>query len=443
VLVIAWLLAALRDRGPYPIIVTAGEQGSAKSTFSQILRALTDPNTAPLRSLPRDERDLFIAANNGRVIAFDNVSAMPAWLSDALCRISTGGGFATRQLHTDQDEVLFDAMRPMILNGIGEDVIARPDLADRAIVLSLAPISEANRRPEAEIMTAFEAQRPAILGALLNAVVKGLKMLPDTQLDKLPRMADFALWATACETALWPAGTFMAAYYRNLDEGLESVIEADIVAGAVRSLMGTRAEWTGTASQLLPALAEIVGERATKMKDWPDNPRALGGRLTRLATFMRKKGISISRERVGYKRDRVIRIVASALSENTGNFASAPSVVSATDEINRFARTQNNGADATSSAADANVSEKTLAKPLAIMNADDEGAADAKTRPFSGGADDEPRPTLRPPGQVSGVHARLEKNSAPAMAVTCGSSGWRSYGRPRSAVSERRKPPEK
>jgi hypothetical protein len=127
--------------GPYPVIVLSSEQGSAKSTFSAILRALLDPDTAPLRALPREDRDLFIAASNGHVLAFDNVSGLPAWISDTLCRLATGGGFAVRQLYTDRDEVLFDAARPVILNGI-EDIVTRPDLADRAVFLTLEPIQE-------------------------------------------------------------------------------------------------------------------------------------------------------------------------------------------------------------------------------------------------------------------------------------------------------------
>jgi hypothetical protein len=76
VLVVAWALAVLRNRGPYPVLALSGEQGSAKSTFAAILKVLLDPNTAPLRALPRDERDLIIAANNGHVLAFDNVSGL-------------------------------------------------------------------------------------------------------------------------------------------------------------------------------------------------------------------------------------------------------------------------------------------------------------------------------------------------------------------------------
>jgi hypothetical protein len=262
--VVAWALAVLRNRGPYSVLVVSGEQGSAKSTFSAILRALLDPNTAPLRALPREDRDLFIAASNGHLLAFDNVSGLPAWISDTLCRLATGGGFAVRQLYTDQDEVLFDAARPVILNGI-EDIVSRPDLADRALFLTLEPIPEERRRPEAKLWAAFENERPRILGVLLDAVVEGLKLLPVTYLPKLPRMADFALWATACETALWPAGTFWAAYCGNRDEAVEGVIEADPIAAAVRALMATRTEWTGTASGLLGALAQQAGERLARI----------------------------------------------------------------------------------------------------------------------------------------------------------------------------------
>ena len=323
VLVVAWALACLRNRGPYPVLVVSGEQGSAKSTFSAILRALLDPNTAPLRALPREDRDLFIAASNGHVLAFDNVSGLPAWISDTLCRLATGGGFAVRQLYSDQDEVLFDAARPVILNGI-EDIVTRPDLADRAVFLTLEPIPDERRCPEQELWAAFETERPRLLGVLLDAVAKGLAELPRTRLDKLPRMADFALWATACETALWPKGTFWSAYCGNRDEAVDGVIDADPIAAAVRALMQSRTEWTGTASELLGALAEMAGERVAKSKTWPDSPRSLAGRLRRAATFLRKVGIDIGFEREGRARTRMIRITTAA-PENRGVQPSASS----------------------------------------------------------------------------------------------------------------------
>lgn len=152
--------------------------------------------------------------------------------------------------------------------------------------------------------------------------------LPATRLDKLPRMADFALWAMACETALWPSGTFWSAYCGNRDEAVEGVIDADPIAAAVRAVMTTRTEWTGTASELLGALAEMAGERVVKAKTWPDSPRALAGRLRRAATFLRKIGIDIGFEREGRARTRMICITAPgkfASSETGGAHPSASS----------------------------------------------------------------------------------------------------------------------
>jgi hypothetical protein len=150
VLVVAWLLAALRHGGPYPLLAISGEQGSAKTVLSKLLRALVDPDAAPVRSAPREERDLFIAAGKGHLLAFDNLSDLPGWMSDALCRLASGGSFAVRQLYTNQDEVLLQAARPLILNGI-EDVITRPDLADRAFFDVTAPCGKTTARGERDL----------------------------------------------------------------------------------------------------------------------------------------------------------------------------------------------------------------------------------------------------------------------------------------------------
>ena len=157
-------------------------------------------------------------------------------------------------------------------------------------------------------------------------------MLPGTTLERLPRMADFALWATACETALWPAGTFWSAYCGNRDEAVENVIEADPVAAAVRAVMGERTEWTGTATDLLGALAKAAGERVANSKTWPVSPRALSGRLRRAATFLRQIGIEIDYVKEGRARTRIIHIKAGGNSggpDYRGPQPSAPSASSA------------------------------------------------------------------------------------------------------------------
>jgi hypothetical protein len=314
VLVVAWLLAALRPQGPYPVLAIAGEQGSAKTTLTRALRALVDPNVAPVRSLSREERELMITANNGHVLAFDNLSNLPPWLSDSFCRIASGGSFAVRRLYTNDEEVLFQAARPIILNGI-EDIISRPDLADRAIFLSLPYVAEKERRPEAQFWRDFENARPSIVGALLDAASYGLRMLPSIRLPSLPRMADFAVWACACEGALWPRGTFMRAFRQNRRSAIEDVIDADPLAAHVRQMMAQRSSWTGTASDLLIAVETFAHSVTGWSTSWPRTPRALAGRLRRSQAFLRAVGIQIAFSRVGHAGNRTITICSTAAEQ--------------------------------------------------------------------------------------------------------------------------------
>ena len=104
------------------------------------------------------------------VVVLDNLSGLPPWLSDALCRLSTGGGFATRELYTDTDEVLLDYQRPCIITGI-EDLATRGDLLDRAHILTLPEINQKRRRPEGELWAAFAAAQPELMRAASKGVV--------------------------------------------------------------------------------------------------------------------------------------------------------------------------------------------------------------------------------------------------------------------------------
>jgi Toprim-like len=334
VLNVAWLLAALRPCGPYPIEALTGELGSAKSMRSNFLRALIDPNSVPLRAPPRSEHDVFIAARNGHVLAYDNASGLPDWLSDTLCRLATGGGFSTRELYTDQDEVLFGSKRPIILNGI-DDIATRPDLADRCIVQTPPAISENKRELETELWAKFEQKRPRILGALLTAVSHGLKTLPDVKLDRKPRMADFAQWVTACEGALWAKGTFMAAYTGNIEEAIETVLENDQVAAVLRTYIDMEPDgFTGTAADFLNALNAVASETQQNTRGWPKSPAVLAKTLRRIAPPLRKIGIDVAFEREN--RQRRISIAPVKVGE-TPSQPSPPSFSSSLNDLERTA----------------------------------------------------------------------------------------------------------
>ena len=311
ILLIAYIQSALRDRGPYPVLDLQGEQGSAKSTLVRLIRALIDPSAVPLRTSPRDERDLMIMAKNSWVLAFDNLSTIPSWLSDAICRLATGGGFGTRELYTDSEEALFDSQRSVVVNGIG-DIATRDDFRDRALIINLSPISEDQRKDEETFWNEFYEVRPKILGALLDGVSVGLKNLPEVLLNCLPRMADFAKWATAVEPAFgWSPGSFMKAYSQNQALAVELGIEGDPVAQAVVALAEDNeiSGWEGTATELLAELEEKVSDKIAHSKPWPKTPQTLSNRLKRLATILRATGVEVELgSRQGHARRRIITI---------------------------------------------------------------------------------------------------------------------------------------
>jgi hypothetical protein len=103
-LILSWLSFCFYPVHPHPILILSGEQGSGKSFAAQILKSLIDPGKAPLQPEPKELQDLSIAANNRWVLCFDNLSNISNSISDALCRIATGGGFATRTLYENDED---------------------------------------------------------------------------------------------------------------------------------------------------------------------------------------------------------------------------------------------------------------------------------------------------------------------------------------------------
>src|SRR5271169_4266732 len=215
-LIRAFLVAALRPGMPCPILVAKGEQGAGKTTACRIISALIDPRTGSLRGVPREVRDLTAAARNSWIVCFDNLSHLPDELADAACRLATGGGFGGRELYSDHDEAIFDATRPMVFNAIPDLGAARPDFLDRAVIVEFLDMKPELRRDEAQFWREFEEVRPRVLGALLDAATAGLRRLPTLALGDLPRMADFASWATACEAGVGiDSGEFLRIYEAN------------------------------------------------------------------------------------------------------------------------------------------------------------------------------------------------------------------------------------
>jgi hypothetical protein len=303
-LITGWLLMALRETGPKPILILQGPPGSAKTTMTEALKFLVDPTVPLLRTMPTSERDLAIAAANHWVLAFDNLSYIKEKMSNALCRLSTGAGFGTRALYTDDEEIVFEYIRPVILNGL-DAIATRQDLLSRSIVVRLPEIPKERRLEKEVFWSRFEEAQPAILGALLDATSVALSNRSEVTLEGLPRMADFASWVTAAEPALgWPAGSFLEAFEENNGEALKTSLEGSLLAEKILQALADGVVLQGTPADILSLLALRVSHGDSLSKAWPKNAQGMSRQLTLLNPALREFGVVVGEGHVGRGRDK-------------------------------------------------------------------------------------------------------------------------------------------
>jgi hypothetical protein len=311
-LLVGSILDALKGHGPYFVTILNGEYGSAKSSTARFLRALIDPvQTAPLAAMPKDERDLGCEGHNNHIMAFDNISKLPRWLSDAFCRVATGAGIKTRKLYTDAEQQIFDICRPLLLNGI-EDFATAGDLVDRAVQITLQRIDPEKRLDEKKLTLEIREATPEILGALLDGLVHGLRSIDTVKLDHLPRMADSTKWVAACLPGMGLSfDTWLRAYQESQTHGIETSLESSLTAKSLLSWWKTAPgdPWLGTPKELYEALIEYVP--MSERRFFPANPKSLSDHLRRDAPALRQKGVVVKtglHQRINGEHKRAIEV---------------------------------------------------------------------------------------------------------------------------------------
>ena len=304
---VAWMAAAFFPDIAHPIALLRGEQGTGKSTAAEMLVRMIDPGPVPLRPPPRDEEQCAITAAGSLLIAFDNVSSIPPWWSDVLCRIVSGSGWLKRQLYSDHGVAVLKFRRVVLLNGI-DIANLRGDLAERLLLVELETIDQAERRGDADLWSRFNARAPFIYGAILDVVSAVLSHLPEVRLETMPRLADFARIAAALDDATGIGA--LPAYIGQAGRVSEAVLDSDVFAEKLAAMLSElRGEWSGTAQDLLIGLPRP----APLPKDWPQTPQATGSRLTRLAPALRERGFAVSQDReAGGARRRIWRLAPPA-----------------------------------------------------------------------------------------------------------------------------------
>lgn len=312
-LVAAWVGAAVLSAWPVPVLMLTGQQGTAKSTAAKVLLRLIDPAAGddPLRGRPKDEETLAVAARNAHLLAFDNLSGMDNDLADLLCRVATGGAFATRTKYTNSDETRIAIRKAIILTGIDLPSL-RGDLLERGLTVRLRPIPDGERLTEEEFFRRFAEARPRILAGLYALIARGLAPAPALAGMRLPRMADFGRFAAAAVGREAVEGKLAAVAQDNAAAALDAY---PWVPPLVELMRHRQVPWTGTAAELLAELEAKYREgnyarRGDLPKRWPGGPHVLSGQLDRIApALLAVEGIRVERQRASSSdRSKVVRI---------------------------------------------------------------------------------------------------------------------------------------
>jgi hypothetical protein len=310
-LVVAWLMSCLRDTGVYPVLMVHGESGSGKTILTKLAMDVIDPRDEKALSIPKDERTVIVFAKQTFLLGFENISFIPQWFSDSLCRLASGDSFVAVKLYTDDELAIHKAKRPVIVNGIPR-LAEREDLASRTLTIHLPPFTD-DRLTEPELLDRWRQAKPRILGGLLDGVCAALRNVDRVTLPEEPRLIGALKWATAAEPNFgFDDGEIFRAYQGSAKETVQAALEADIVAIVLLKFiqsLPTRS-WEGTPTHLFDALNAFATETQRKMKSWPISPAGLTNRIERAAPILRSQGVHI--ERRAAHSQRLITIVLRA-----------------------------------------------------------------------------------------------------------------------------------
>lgn len=288
-MVIAWLIDALRIDTPFPGLELIGEQGSGKSTAAEALRRLIDPSSCNLRGSPKTVEDVFVCAKQNHIVAYENISHLAGPMQDALAILSTGGGYSKRQLFTDSDESIISVRRPWLINGISI-AVTQQDLVDRVISIE-CPVIETRQSSSAQ-WKSFDRALPDILGGLLDIAAKALNLLPDVSLpaSDRPRLVEYVLLGMAISKAMGQDQTdFVEAFKELRAETVGRTLDASPVASAVLDFV--EANPSGIEASIKTILTRLEAYKPIGADAWPRSPKGLGDALRRAAPALRQLDI--------------------------------------------------------------------------------------------------------------------------------------------------------
>lgn len=278
-----------------PILQTTGVMGSGKTTASRVIKRTFDP-TAP-ETVRIDPRDFLQKASHCYIAMLDNQNSLPEWAVDTLCRLVTGEGDSKRALYTDDEDVVYEMRRAVLLNGINPPT-DRGDAQDRTLPVELERIPDRERRSEEELWEAFDKGRGRLLGAAFDALSGAIRARETLNLYKRPRLADWGEYAAGVYEALgWGSDLFLEDWEGVVRTQNQATVDGSPVAQVIVAFMENRGGYEGVASDLhakLEARAEELNIDVKRDKAWPKSPSWLWRRMKDVLPVLAALGVIAS-----------------------------------------------------------------------------------------------------------------------------------------------------
>lgn len=295
---LAWMVTAIYFPGQAcPIALLDGPAGSGKSSALRTIIETIDPKVGAQAGEPKSEDDLFSAAYNAGTVSGDNFSSI-AKISDALCRLSTGGGIRKRKLYTDFESVSMTAKRPILIAGIDPTFYAA-DLSERIVRIRLHRPEEYLNDMQFESM--LTEKRARFTGAVLDLVVECIN-----NADKIDYHGSrFATYCRVGEVIARRLGNGDGWFIEQLQakhteemadlEYSDSVFE--FLTRQISSSGVNDTRWEANSKQLWESMQEQINLEHLKVPrdDVPRSAKGMGSRVERAIPMLKQHGIQVRR----------------------------------------------------------------------------------------------------------------------------------------------------
>lgn len=300
ILFFAWLSYTLAhpkvSTTKYVMLALLGGQGSGKTSLCQnVIQALIDPSTLGVQKLSTNAQDFGLVIQRNHVACFDNLRRLTTAMSDDLCIACTGGTATKRKLYSDSDQHAIRLHGAVVLNGI-HAFIEEPDLAQRALTITLNGIKPQDRKTDTAMQCELQADMPKIFRGLLDLIANVFERLPDVNLTNPERMMEFSQWLGAMELVDGaPNGAYQELFSEVISEGQYDAMQESVLCVALITFAHKQGAkgWSGTPTQLHGELNASVPIETQRDKAWPKSAISLSKKLQPITGLLLNQGVDV------------------------------------------------------------------------------------------------------------------------------------------------------